>query len=129
MVETAVLADGLEFDFSGRELFHNPQPFALAVCGEPVAIELIYDQPVEVREIVLVEGDGGGFTAVQIELLQNEEWIPATLNNDLSSTPNEQKSYELLKFVLADNETIIGQTIEGVGKIELLEIDSLKGQE
>jgi hypothetical protein len=128
--KTGALVDGLEFDFSGREIFEIPQGLRIKPIGEPVEVEVIYDRPVTLRTIRLVEGGGGGFTNIQVELLLDSEWTPAQLDSNLSSSPDPKRSYEILDFVLAEKETatglrIIGQTPVSGPELVILELDSL----
>ncbi|UCC51204.1 MAG: hypothetical protein JSV68_19155, partial [Anaerolineaceae bacterium] len=125
-----ILVDGLEFDYSGREIFDIPSGLRIKPQGEPIEIEVIYDDPVTLQAIRLVEGGGSGFSSVQAELLLDSEWVPAQFDSTLSSTPDPKVPYEILDFVLTEAETatgfkIIGQPRESGPELVLLELDSL----
>lgn len=127
---TEALTDGLEFDLSGREIFDIPPGYRVKPQGEPVEIEVIYDRPVAAKAIRLVEGGRSGFTAVQVELLLDSEWVPVQLDPTLSSSPDPRVAFEILDFVLEKTETvsgmkIIGQTPESGPELMILELDSL----
>ncbi|NCF65187.1 MAG: hypothetical protein GWP61_04385 [Chloroflexi bacterium] len=125
-----ILVDGLEFDYSGREIFDIPSGLRIKPKGEPIEIEVIYDDPVTLQAIRLVEGGGSGFSSVQAELLLDLEWVPAQFDSTLSSIPDPKVPYEILDFVLMEAETatgfkIIGQPRESGPELVLLELDSL----
>jgi hypothetical protein len=127
---TEALVDGLEFDFSGREIFEIPSGLRIKPQGEPIEIEVNYDRPLTVKTIRLVEGGGSGFTDIRVELLLDSEWVPAQFDSTLSSSPDAKVSYEILDFVLIEAETvsglkIIGQPPETGPDLLFLELDSL----
>ena len=129
--KTAVLVDGLEFDFSGREIFIIPAPFEIKAAETAVTIEVNYTQPVTISTIRLVEGHGGGFAEINIELLIDGLWVEASLDGALSSVPNSRLSYELLDFVLEEPQQatgfrLSGEMAESGFDFELLELDSFK---
>jgi hypothetical protein len=129
---TEALVDGLEFDFSGREIFEIPPGFRIKPQGEPIEIEVVYDEPLIVKTIRLVEGGGSGFTSIEVELLLDSEWVPAQLDSSLSSSPDPRDPYEILDFVLMKSETgsgikIIGQTPDNGPELVFLELDSFTG--
>ncbi len=125
------LIDGLEHDFSGREIFELPSSFRMRPEGGPVEIEVIYDRPVETQMIQLIEGGMGGFKEIEVELLQNGVWQPAELNLEHSSRPDWMIAYETLDMVLATSETITGFKIIGYASgqdhdISIVEVDGFK---
>lgn len=128
---TAVLVDGIEFDFSGREIFILPSTFEVDGEETAVTLEVTYSQPVTVSTIRLVEGRGGGFETVTIELLIDNQWIPAALNPDRTSELNPRAGYQLLDFVLEETQQVdgfrlIGTAAESGFDFELLELDSFE---
>ncbi|MEM7332255.1 MAG: ADP-ribosylglycohydrolase family protein [Chloroflexota bacterium] len=126
---TAVLVDGVEFDFSGREIFVLPTTFEVDGEETAVTLEVSYSQPVTISTIRLVEGRGGGFESVDIELMIDGEWVSARLNRAQSSELNPRAGYQLLEFVLEESQQaegfrLVGSTVENGFDFELLELDS-----
>ena len=131
--ETETLVDGLEHDFSGREIFTILPSYRLRPDGEPVEIEVIYDRPIEVNFIRLVEGGGAGFESIALELWGDDGWVAAPLDQAQSAEPNPRKGYEILDFVLSEPITtsrfrLIGQVGENTNEIRLIELDAFGGK-
>lgn len=133
LIGTADLVDGLEFDYSGREIFFIPEPLTIENNGEPIEIEILYDQPVELSGVRLVEGETGGFESLEIELIRGENRVAADLNTALSSSIDPEIRYQLLNFVLntpseVDGFKLTGTLPDSEDEIKLLEIDGVTRQ-
>lgn len=127
--DTDQLVDGLEFNFSGQEIFEIPPSYRIKNNGEPIEIEVIYDRPVNASFIRLVEGGGAGFEAIELELWIDDSWQTTALDINQSSEPNRKKGYEILDFVLLEPKTIhgfklVGQVGESTKEIRLIELDA-----
>ncbi|MFT5193135.1 MAG: hypothetical protein ACI9EW_000332 [Cellvibrionaceae bacterium] len=129
LADTNQLVDGLEYDFSGREIFEIPQSYRIKPDDEPIEIEVLYDRPVEAGLVRVVEGGGGGFESIKVELWVDGGWESATLDEGLTAELNPKKGYEILDFVLAESKTIsgfkiIGQVREKTKELRLVELDA-----
>jgi len=123
------LVDGLEHDFSSREIFEIPESYRIKPNGEPVEIEVMYDRPVEASFIRLIGGGGASFESIELELWGDNGWEAATLDLEQSAVPNPKKGYEIFDFVLAETKTIsgfkiIGQVGETTKELRFVEVDA-----
>ncbi|MEM7334582.1 MAG: ADP-ribosylglycohydrolase family protein [Chloroflexota bacterium] len=128
---TSAVVDGHEFNFSGQEVFDLPTSFEVKEMETAVFLEITYSHIVPISTIQSVEGAGGGFEHVDIELLIEDEWVPAILNMDQSSELDAHMGYQLLEFVLNEPQQalgfrLIGTIPENSSGFHLLEIDSFR---
>jgi hypothetical protein len=100
--KTKVIADGLEFDFSGQEVRRIPQPYLRKVGEEPVAIHVIYDHPVDVKIIRFIEGGSGGFSSMTAEVLIEDVWQPVPQGTSLSQDPDPAIPCQMIDFLLPE---------------------------
>ena len=125
----AKLVDGLEFDFSGREIFSVPEPFVLLADTRTVEIEVLFDRPVNLEAVYLVEGEQGGFNAVELHLLRANGWEAAMLAEEPAPV-DPQQPLQIIRFHLAARATVTGFRLTGFTeraheRVELLEIVGL----
>ncbi len=122
------LADGLEFDFSGREIFDIPSPAVIMADGSPIELVVTYDRPVEIEHIRLVEGSGSGLESIKVTLLVDGQWVPASLDEAASDIPSPQ-AYETVEFWLMEPAIIEGVKLTGRAEatdqeLEFVELDT-----
>jgi hypothetical protein len=129
---TKIIADGLEHDFSGREVFRIPQPYRTRVGKEPVIIQVIYDRPVDVSIIRLIEGGSGGFSSMRAEVLLGGTWQPVPQGTSLSQDPDPAIPCQMIDFLLP--EPLQGSGIRVIAtlspdilwrEISIIELDAL----
>lgn len=115
-----VVCNGLEHDFSGREVADWETPFFSTEgtfdVRKPVWIEARYSTPMTIQTIRFIEGDhkatGGWFSTLGVQVLVNGRWAVPTL----ASTPHGDPAvpFEILDFELAQPMTVTGVRAMGV---------------
>jgi hypothetical protein len=129
---TKVIADGLEHDFSGQEVFRIPQPYRAKVGEEPVTIQVIYDRPVDVRVIRFIEGGSGGFSSMRAEVLTQGTWQPVPQGTSLSQDPDPAVPCQMIDFLLPEPVQVSGIRVIATlspeilwREISIIELDAL----
>jgi hypothetical protein len=99
---TWVIADGLEHDYSGVEVFSLPQAYRKTFQGEPVTLTVTYDRPVEIASIRFIEGDTGGFADLEAAVLVDGEWQPVPEGTTVTPAPDATMPMQLFDIALPE---------------------------
>ncbi len=127
---TRVLADGVEHDFSGREITRPPRLYSARPENGRVTFTVTYDRLVEVQTVRFIEGGGGGFTTIAAEVQIDGEWRPVPGATFLSAVPEPGIPLQMIDFVLpepiqATGIRVTGNVGEGFREVTIMELDAL----
>jgi hypothetical protein len=129
---TKAFADGAEHDFSGREVVRPPRSYTRRAEEGLLTLTVMYDRPVEVQTIRLIEGGGGGFSTLAAEVLVEGEWQPPPDDTVLSESPDPNIPCQMIDFVLptsiqAQGIRVTGRAAEPLREVTIAELDALAG--
>ncbi|QOJ00344.1 MAG: ADP-ribosylglycohydrolase family protein [Phycisphaeraceae bacterium] len=139
-----VLANGLEHDFTGREVltsgeraFYSSQ--GASPPGGVVTLTVAYDRPVEVHTVRFIEGDhvsgGGWWVGVpEIEVRVGGVWVAPPGGVASHTALDPAVPFQILDFVLASPVQATGVRIRGVAGgaltfVTCAELDALSASE
>ena len=147
--DMAVIADGLEMDYSGRDrqievrdqgefdTSVDPTPLCAALTADfdPVTVSVTWTGAMSLAGVRFIEGTangaGGSYTTLTVEARVGGEWQTMTLTN--AFTPRFDRIYEIheLRFagaVQADGLRISGEPQEFAPFVTICEIDGILAQ-
>lgn len=105
---TSGIADGLEFNFSGRERLRRiPGVYERDADAGEVVVSVVYDRVLNAQAIRLIEGIAGG-SALHAEALIDGEWSPLPEGTRLSDEPDPAVPYQVFDFILPEPMTLSG---------------------
>lgn len=125
--QVEALVDGFEHDFSGRE-WDGSAPAFRSEQASSATIEITYDQLVDLRSVVIIEGaEAGGFINAELLVLIDENWVTPSANIITAPVFDTNQPYQIINYNLDSTITVEGIRIEGPveGNLSLLEIDAL----
>ena len=128
----ALIADGAEMDYSGREIRRPAGFYRRSVTEDEITLTVTYSQDVEVAVIRLIEGSTNAFSQLDARILVDGEWQPITSGTEFEPLPDPTIPYQLIDIYLA--EPVMAQGIRVTGtispearlpEVNILELDAL----
>ena len=142
-VDGHAIADGVEHDFTGREQAFDLAPIlGVQGAGQPLTFAVLYDEPVDVHTIRVIEGGPilfetprderlGAFEEMSVEIRVDGEWRTPVSGVSVSEPPDPNVPFQIIDFVLQSPTTADGVRLiatpaaETGGYATLAEIDAL----
>ncbi|NPV68110.1 MAG: ADP-ribosylglycohydrolase family protein [Anaerolineae bacterium] len=127
---TRAFADGVEHDFSGREVMRPSRIYSASPENGVVTFTVTYDRPVEVGTIRFIEGGDSGFTTIAAEIQLDGVWQPIPEGTFQLATPNPDIPLQMIDFVLPEPVQATGIRVTGnaggvFAKVTIMELDAL----
>lgn len=107
------IADGLEHDYSGIEVFDLPQAYRQTFQGDPITLTVTYDRPVEIATIRFIEGETGGFSEFEVAVSVDGVWQPAPDGTTITPAPDAAMSMQIFDIVLPEPVQGMGVRLTG----------------
>lgn len=128
--QTRAFADGVEHDFSGREIMRPPRVYSASPENGVVTLAVTYDRPVEVSTIRFIEGGDSGFTTIAAEIQIDGAWQPVPEGTFQSADPDPNIPLQMIDFVLPEPVMATGIRVTGTAggvfaKVTVMELDAL----
>ena len=123
------VADGREYDFSGREPARRvPQLYRRLTTDGPVTLSVVYDRDVEMRIIRLIAGNLGDSVFLG-ELLIDGEWVPVPDGTTVSPAVSPKIPLQITDMILPESVVASGirLTVEAAGllpELSVMELDA-----
>jgi hypothetical protein len=123
------VADGLEYDFSGREPARRvPQLYRRLTTDGPVTLSVVYDRDVEIHTVRLIAGNVGDSVLLP-ELLIDGDWLPVPDGTAVSPALAHRIPLQITDVILPESLVARGirVTVEAAGvfpELSVMELDA-----
>jgi hypothetical protein len=123
------VADGLEYDFSGREPARRvPQLYRRLTTDGPVTLSVVYDRDVDVRTIRLIAGNLGDSVFLG-ELLIDGDWVPVPDGTAVSPAVSPRIPLQITDMILPESVLASGVRVTVVAagllpELSVMELDA-----
>lgn len=124
--QVARFADGLESDFSGRDLLTETNRWyyssqGATAPGGTISLTVMYDRPVTIQGIRFIEGDhfrdaigdGGWFESINLEVNEGGTWVEVAVGGPGGAEPSEPLDPKI-PFQIIDWRLPVEREVRGI---------------